>query len=114
MPKQARETTIAEIEAQFELASYWMGIKWCPAVARKDDGGYSIRTVKGRHTYPGGENVSYDYFELDADGVVTTAPRGHAKTYRPGRVVDIADAARILAEDEVAQAAAPRYQVGGW
>lgn len=87
-----RAVTIAEIGQQFELASYWFGAKWCPAVHQNSDGRYGIRIVRSQSITLGSQTVSYDYFELDADGTITTAPRGYAKEFRPGRVTDIAAA----------------------
>jgi hypothetical protein len=54
--------------------------------------------------------VRPDGFELDADGTITTAPRGHAKDWRPGIVTDIAEAAARYAEP---QADALRLNLGG-
>jgi hypothetical protein len=86
--REPRAITLAEIEQQFELASYWFGTKWCPAVHRTE-WGYGIRVIRS-HSFSGANlGVAYDYFELDTDGLVTTAPRGWAKAYKPGRVVDI-------------------------
>lgn len=104
--RQPRDITLAEIEQSFELASYWFGEKWCPAVHRTSRG-YGIRFLKALVVSGDNQHMSFDYFELDADGVVTTAPRGYAKVFKPGRVVDIeaiaaryeapqADARRIL------------------
>jgi hypothetical protein len=93
-------TTVAAIENEFELVSYrWFDGKWCPAVFEKN-GGYEIRILAGR-SYRGRDVVDrYDYFELDADGVITKSPRGYAKAYNKIRVRDIAEAlARFAVED---------------
>lgn len=85
--REPRVITIAEIEQRFELASYWSDGLWCPAVARREEGGYGIRLVRpaaGRR-----RNSSYMYFHLDEDGTVTSAPVGYTRDYRPGRVVDV-------------------------
>lgn len=97
--REPRAITIAEIEQRFELASYWFGEKWCPAVHRNGEG-YGIRVVQSRTTNTVGRQVTYDYFALDADGLITTAPRGYAKEYKPGRVVDIAAAVERFATPE--------------
>lgn len=94
--REPRQITVAEIEAQFELASYWFGTKWCPAV-HENARGYGIRVLRSQTIRLSGQTVSYDYFELDADGTITTAPRGHAKDWKPGRVVDIEAAAKRYA-----------------
>lgn len=108
--RKPREIKMAQIEAGFRLASYWWGSRWCPAVARKDSGGYAIRVVRSETISGPNRNVTYDYFEIDADAVIATAPRGYAKDYKPGRVVDIeAAAARFATPDS----AAPRIQIGG-
>lgn len=87
--REPRAVTIAEIERTFELASYWFGDKWCPAVYRNSNG-YGIRVIRSIARSGVNESVTYDYFELDENGVITTAPRGHAKDFRPGQVADIA------------------------
>ena len=94
--REPREFTVADIEREFRLASYWFGEKWCPAVHRKA-GGYAIRFLKSESLSLGHRSVTYDYFELDADGTITTAPRGYARDYKPGRVTDIAEAAEAFA-----------------
>ena len=89
----ARKFTVAEIAQRFELASYWFGERWCPAVHKHRDGnGYGIRFIKSVTFSGANQSYTFDYFELDNDGVITTAPRGYAKEYKPGVVVDIAEA----------------------
>jgi hypothetical protein len=90
--REPRAITIAELEQIFDLESYWFGSKWCPAVWRRESGSYGIRVIKSLRLHPGGRDVTYDYFELDADGTVATAPRGYAREFKPGRVVDITEA----------------------
>lgn len=91
--RQKREPTahtIAEIEARFTLESYWFGGTWCPAVYRGGD--YFIRIVRSESLTLGHRSVTYDYFQVDADGTITVAPRGYAREYKPGRVTDIVEA----------------------
>ena len=94
--REPREFTLAEIAASFDVggASYWWGDRWSPAVHRKDSGGYGIRFIKSK-TVSGRDHdpyttLTFDYFELDADGLITRVPRGFARDYKPCRVVDIA------------------------
>lgn len=95
MPKQATPVfSLDFIRRSHKLAAYWFGAAWCPAVSRTDDGGYRIRILT-RETISGHEMVtSYDYFILDPDGMVRSAPRGYAGVYKPGRIpVEDLDAA---------------------
>lgn len=103
---EPRVITVAEIERTFELASYWWGERWCPAVHRNSNG-YGIRVIRSITRSGVNESISYDYFELDDNGEITTAPRGYAKDFKPGQVGDIetwaerygtpqADARRII------------------
>jgi hypothetical protein len=96
--KEPRSVMFAEIERRFQLggASYWFGDRWCPAVHRSDDG-FGIRVVKSLTRSGIGSNFTFDYFYLDGDGLITTAPRGFARDYKPGRVVDIAAAVERFA-----------------
>lgn len=114
--REPRKITIAEIEQRFPLdrASYWWGDRWCPAVACDGDG-YSIRVVAAetvQRTRSGEENVNtvFDYFYLDSEGVITTAPRGYARDYKPGRVVDIDAAVERFA---VPDPDAVKFRIGG-
>lgn len=103
MPTKAEPitTTVAAIEGEFELVSYrWFGGKWCPAVGREADGTYQIRVLMSRITRGANTTDKYDYFELDADGVIIKSPRGYAKAYNKIRVRDIDEAlARFAIED---------------
>lgn len=83
-----RVITIAEIEREFELASYWFGQKWCPAVDETAFG-YRVRVLKSETVTLNSRAEVYDEFVLAPDGTITSAPRGWAKAYKPGRVVDI-------------------------
>jgi hypothetical protein len=89
--RSPRVVTIAEIERYFRLAdaSYWFGDKWCPAVHERKDGGYAIRVHTSERRSGSSLNVNFDYFYLDVDGVITTAPRGFARVFKPGQVADI-------------------------
>lgn len=107
--REPREFTVAEIRQDFELASYWFGAKWCPAVHRKN-GGYAIRVIRSTGRTSTTATTTYDYFELDADGVITSAPYGYTKDYRPGRVTDIEAAVEAYAPP---QQTAPRISFGG-
>lgn len=94
--REQRAITIAEIEQQFALASYWFGETWCPAV-HETEHGYGIRVIRAHSFSSTTEQVSYDYFEVYRDGTVTMAPRGWARAYKPGRVVDIEAAVKRFA-----------------
>lgn len=92
-PKRApRVVTIAEIERYFRLtdASYWFGAMWCPAVHERKGGGYAIRVQTAERRSGNNLSTSFDYFYLDTDGVITTAPRGFAREFKPGQIADIA------------------------
>lgn len=102
--REPRAVTIAEIERTFELASYWWGREWCPAVHAKDSGGYGIRVIKSLTISGARKNVTYDYFELDPNGVITAAPYGYARDFKPGQVADIETwAERMAAPDPDAE-----------
>ncbi|MEV7267105.1 hypothetical protein AB0N38_26435 [Micromonospora aurantiaca] len=91
-PKTVREIPFTEIEENHQLASYWFGRTFCPAVDRRDGGGFQIRILKNERPRGGQVTTSYDYFELDEQGTVEVAPRGFARDYKPGRVVGLAEA----------------------
>jgi len=92
MPKTVPTIPFSMIDRRFQLASYFWGEKFCPAVARRNNGGYLIRVLASTRGTSTSQTTTYDYFELDADGVVTAAPRGYARDYKPGRVVGLDEA----------------------
>ncbi len=74
------------------------------------NGGYSIRVIKSESRSAGSATVTYDYFELDADGLVTVSPRGWAKDFtKRVRVTGIAEVAKRYAEPDPN---APRFRLG--
>ncbi|MFC7276273.1 hypothetical protein ACFQS1_19950 [Paractinoplanes rhizophilus] len=87
--REPRAVTIAEIELTFKLASYWWGDTWCPAIHRKGNDRYGIRVLSSVSVHGASRTVNYSYFELDADGVIDTAPLGYAKQFKPGQIADI-------------------------
>lgn len=84
--KTVREIPIIEIEDEFRLSSYWFGSTWCPAVDRRENGGYQIRVLAGETTRGLDTTTSYDYFYLDPEGIILATPRGYAKDFKPGRI----------------------------
>ncbi len=93
-PKPIREIPFSAIDAEFHL----MPLFNCPAVHRQvpsTPGGYtySIRVWAGEtRSRDGSLRTKYDYFYLDEDGTVTSAPRGYAKDYRPARITGMDEA----------------------
>ena len=58
-----------------------------PAVFKKDNGNFGIRIKTGRSW--GGQNI-WDYFELDATGMITASPKGYASQFNEKvRIIDI-------------------------
>ena len=93
--KKLTDYTVDLLDHRHHLASYWFGVKWCPAV-RRDGDGFSIRI--GRRTATG---HSFDYFKLDGDGVVQASPRGYAREYnRRVRISDVAAVAECMTEPD--------------
>lgn len=107
--REPRQITVADIEQQFELASFWLGETWCPAVYETARG-YAIRVVRSQALTLSSRAVSYDQFDVLPDGTVDTAPRGYAKDWKPGRVTDIEAAVERYATPP---ADAMRISLGG-
>ena len=82
--KPVQDMTIASLERQFILAPYWLGGTYSPAVLRVKTG-YRIRVYTAISATAGSVTTSYDYFDLDNDGLVTAAPRGRTRDFK-GRV----------------------------
>lgn len=95
MPKPVMTIPFGRIERSFDLASYWLGAKWCPAVDRKSKAagsGYTIRVFKSETRNGANVTITYDYFELGSDGTVLVAPRGYARDFKPGRITGLDEA----------------------
>jgi hypothetical protein len=95
--KPLREIAFAEIQDRFLIDVHGPG----PGVGRRTEGGYYIRITKSIETNGISETRKFDYFRLAEDGEVTTAPRGHAKDYRPARIVGMPEAVLLYAMGDV-------------
>lgn len=93
MKKPKFTYSIRYISNYLPLASYTMFGKFHPAVYKKYDSkgefeGYGIRVITKRiQKFNGSTEYTWDYFELDKEGVVTKCPRGHTKQYK-GTTID--------------------------
>lgn len=89
--RKPRIVTIAEIERHFAIedANYWFGGQWCPAIHERKGGGYAIRVQTSERRSGNSLSMNFDYFYMDADGVITTVPRGFARVFKPGQIADI-------------------------
>ena len=76
-PMGTREIPFAEIESAFTLSAHHT----YPAVGVMPRAGHYIRITVA----PG----RYDYFYTDLDCVITQAPRGYARHYKPGRIIGL-------------------------
>ena len=86
------------IERQFDLVGYWwFGGNWQAAVTKSDDG-YRIRVLMSRTVRGADVTDKYDYFEIDADGVVRKSPRGYARDFNKLRVTGLDEAVAKYAE----------------
>jgi hypothetical protein len=87
--KPVREVPFSAIERDFVLARGFTG---GPAVWLLDDGSYKIRILAGESRNGTGTTTTWDFFHLAADGLVTIAPRGYAKYYKPARITGMEEA----------------------
>ncbi len=100
------EIAFAVIERNHKLAAMrWPG-KHLPAVIRVTDpslpawkNGYQIRIQTGAEEHANGDITrKYDYFRLDADGVVKKAPRGWTPVYKGYTITGLDEAVAKYAE----------------
>jgi len=78
MSKIQKTTTVENIESQFETASCF----WSPPIFKQKDWiSYGIRIVTSSsyNNRSWLRNTSYDYFDINSDGIITSAPRWFAK-----------------------------------
>lgn len=97
------EWPFTQIEGRFTLAAVAPGM---PAVTRDARGDWSIRILVHVVLSAGRTVERYDYFYLAADGTVLSAPWGHARDWKPGRITGLSDA--VLAEYARRAAGDPR------
>ncbi len=63
--------------------------KFSPAVY-KNDNGYGIRIKTGESWHGANTTYEWDYFNLDATGLITSSPRGLAKLFnKKVKITDI-------------------------
>jgi hypothetical protein len=89
--REPRTVTLTEISETFHVVA--MGDH--PPIGRRSDGnGWYVRVLVTSRRRGGYVTDRYEYFYIDDQGLITEAPRGYAKDYRPGRVpVDQLEAA---------------------
>ncbi|MCX5066697.1 hypothetical protein OOJ91_12485 [Micromonospora lupini] len=104
--RTVREMPAAALVAGYQLASYWFGITWCPAVGKTRDGGYQLRVLRSEVTRGTETSTRYDYFRTDPDGLVIESPRGLGR--ETNRKVRLTGLDELVAE----HATAPREAAG--
>lgn len=86
-----RERSFAVINGAFSVVDMNSPVGYCPPITKKKDGSYSARILKGQtmNYRTGQSTTSWEYFEFDRTGLVTSTPRGFAKEYKNVRITDI-------------------------
>lgn len=89
---EVKDASISIIKQNFHLAESGISGRQCP-VTKFEPGNYRIRVLKSqsRNFQTGTINISWDYFSLDKDGLITEAPRGYKKIYKGYKIVDLDD-----------------------
>lgn len=84
------DASITIIQQNFQLAHSGITGRQCP-VTKFPTGKYRIRVLKSQsNNYQKGTvSVSWDYFELDKDGLILEAPRGYKKHYKDFKITDL-------------------------
>lgn len=85
-----RDASISIIQQKFKLSDQGVTGRRCPVLKFKE-GNYRISILKSQsqNFAKGTVQMSWEYFELDKDGVITDAPRGHKKDYKGFKIVDL-------------------------
>jgi hypothetical protein len=84
----------------FEPSSYRFGEEEYPGVSRHGDG-YQIRIQVSNFLRGNSHKMTWDYFYLDATGLIVKSPRGYSKAYNGKvRVIDIAQEESYYATKE--------------
>lgn len=72
------------IRRQFDIAPI--------RVTSRDGGGFRVRVAVALKVTAFSSMTKFDAFICTATGEITSAPRGYAKNFRPGRITGLADA----------------------
>lgn len=110
MPNTSTRTPVQiafnRIEDRFKLAGYyWFDGSYKAPVTENENGGYQIRVLMGETTRGRDTTTKYDYFEIDADGVIVSSPRGYAKEFNKKQITGLTEA---VAKYATPDADAPR------
>jgi len=98
--RKPAEVPFERIERTFQLASYNFG-SYKPAVFKNSRGtGYGIRVLAKQTSSLRSTTTSYDYFEINADGIITASPRGWASMFNRKRVIGLPEAIVKYAEPD--------------
>lgn len=92
MKKEIKPRELTLVQFGFKPCSYRVFGKFSHGINKGSSGRYSIRIDKGSSTnfLSGQTTQSWDYFELDKDGLIISSPRGMAKYYnKKVRIIDI-------------------------
>lgn len=89
--RKPAEVSFERIERTFRLASYYWGGAYKPPVFRSG-AGFGIRVLARQTSTLRTTSTSYDYFEINADGIVTASPRGWAKEFNRKQITGLAEA----------------------
>lgn len=87
-------------ESLGQLTGYSLGGTWCPAVFKKDRGGYGVRILLGVSISQRYLSSRYGYYDLDDGHVITRCPRGYTKQFKGAKVVDLLDAMKKWETEE--------------
>lgn len=90
--KALPEFTLSQIIHRFDLAA----AGGSPPIGRRSHGGWYIRCRVGLSVSGATTQERFDYFYIADDGEILSAPRGFAKDYRPGRIVDVGGPAWVM------------------
>ncbi len=84
-----KEISFDEFTCKHKLSSMRVFGKFSPAVF-KNDNGYGIRIKTGESWHGTNTTYEWNYFELDATGLIISSPRGLAKEFnKKVRITDI-------------------------
>lgn len=98
-----KEITFDQFPHTDIIASYNILGRFSPAVYKRKNG-YGIRIIKSIGFSGRNINQSWDYFDLDKTGMITTSPRGMAREFnKKVRITDMDQAVEKYKETIINQ-----------
>lgn len=85
------ERSFSTISNRFPVVGMNSPVGYSAPITKRKSGSYSARILKSQDSNlrTGQVSTSWEYFEFDETGLITSTPRGFAKEFKNVRIIDI-------------------------